>query len=513
MSSTVERKLVGITYERQSQHKEASIAQQRRENLEDCERERIDVLRSFDDGTSASRFGRVDRDDWDQVLQYIDGRRVDVLVLWESSRGERRAAEWLDMLELCRQRNILIRIKSDHRTYDMRRAKDWRNLAEDGIDNQYESERMSMRLRRASADSAREGRPHGKAAFGFVREYNSERKLEAQVPDTRPRQSIAEDGSVFHWTAAGIVDDLYKRFVGGESLLSLARWLNTKGVPTPRLLAALDQGNAKRIKKWTGVRWRGHGVRQLLLQCSFAGVRDHMPNVDRRLTTGTRANRTGGVDAVWDHLVAPGTFDAAYNVMAKRDRLKHAGTAAKHLLSRIAVCECGKPVEGGSPSRRVGEYRCINGHTGISEIEVDRYVTTWVIARLMDSANFVAILGDGNDARAREALAKIEEYEGDLRRLEASIDDVDSDIDLTVASRRERAIRAAIDRERAALAAVHVHPVLRDMIGPQAAAMFTAATMQVRRYVVRRVARVTIKRARQGTRPPVEDRVIIEPAD
>ena len=57
-----------------------------------------------DDGRSASRFASLERERWPDVLRAIDRGEVDVLLLWESSRGDRQPASWAELLDLLRDR-------------------------------------------------------------------------------------------------------------------------------------------------------------------------------------------------------------------------------------------------------------------------------------------------------------------------------------------------------------------------------------------------------------------------
>jgi hypothetical protein len=73
---------------------------------------------------------------------------MDVVVLWESSRGGRELEEWAAFLNACRRTGTGIYITTHGRLYDMANGRDWRSLAEDGVDSAYESEKTSVRIRR-----------------------------------------------------------------------------------------------------------------------------------------------------------------------------------------------------------------------------------------------------------------------------------------------------------------------------------------------------------------------------
>ena len=69
----------------------------------------------------------------------------------------------------------------------MANGRDWRNLAEDGVDSGYESEKTSIRVRRTVAAKMQAGEPFGHCPYGYEREYHPRtRELIAQRPSTEP---------------------------------------------------------------------------------------------------------------------------------------------------------------------------------------------------------------------------------------------------------------------------------------------------------------------------------------
>ena len=101
----------------------------------------------------------------------MEAGRADTIWLWESPRGDRRASTWLALLEECRESGVRIYVETHGRLYDMANPRDWRNLAEDGTDNEYESEKISLRSRRSAAARAAAGKPVGRAPYGYHRRY------------------------------------------------------------------------------------------------------------------------------------------------------------------------------------------------------------------------------------------------------------------------------------------------------------------------------------------------------
>lgn len=111
-----------------------SVGEQEAENRAACDAQRWllapdDVY--TDNDRSASRFATKSRPDWQRLAGDLEAGRYDVLVLWEPSRGSRELVVWAALLDVCRERGVLIHVTSHRRTYDPREPRDWRTLAED----------------------------------------------------------------------------------------------------------------------------------------------------------------------------------------------------------------------------------------------------------------------------------------------------------------------------------------------------------------------------------------------
>jgi hypothetical protein len=125
-------------YGRQSLGKDSSISEQLDLGRRRAEAEDWTLHAVYSDGMSASRHGRKTRTDWAKLHADVTADRVNVIWLWESSRGDRRASTWLTLLEDCREHRVRIYVETHGRLYDMANPQDWRSLAEDGTDNEYE---------------------------------------------------------------------------------------------------------------------------------------------------------------------------------------------------------------------------------------------------------------------------------------------------------------------------------------------------------------------------------------
>lgn len=177
-------------------------------------------------GVSASRFGGRTRAVWEAIAAAIAAGQVDVVVLHEVSRGQRRLTGWSQVLDACRQHQVRIYITSRDRLYDVSRADDWEALAFDGIRSAMESETLSTRIRSGKGEGMREGRPQGSIPYGIHRVRDPEKAKWAFLRDephevTGPvvARIIREAGADVPWgqIAGGLTADGIPTPLGGQA--------------------------------------------------------------------------------------------------------------------------------------------------------------------------------------------------------------------------------------------------------------------------------------------------------
>ena len=179
--------LDALLYGRQSQNKDRSIAEQLDLGRDRAAPRAGRCSASTRTACSASRHATKKRDEWPRVLARIDAGQGDVLWLWESSRGDRKLSTWARLLEDCRDRAVRIYVETHGRLYDMANSRDWRTLADDGVDNEAETNKTSERVLRAMTANAdgREGpRPGPLRVPARVRDHPA-RAAEAGRPGAR----------------------------------------------------------------------------------------------------------------------------------------------------------------------------------------------------------------------------------------------------------------------------------------------------------------------------------------
>ncbi|MEV0425398.1 recombinase family protein [Micromonospora sp. NPDC050495] len=400
---------------------------------------------SYSDGTSASRSARTVRDDWQRVLTDIGDGQLDILILWESSRGDRTPETWFAFLSLCRRQGVRIHVVSHERTYDLARARDWKTLAEEGVSNAYETEVLSVRVRRGHAGAAASGRPsHGRTPYGYRRTYDpATGELVGQEPDAE---------------RAAVVREIVDKAARGVPILAIVRDLNDRGVPTL---------NAKR--------WYPMRVRDIATNPAYIGV---------RVYNGQQ------YPGDWPAIVDPAVFYEAQRVLTDPARVTTRPGRQKHLLSYLAATPCGS----GLTSVR-GRYRCFaDGCVSILQAPTDDLVTRMVLGRLARPDAYAALRQEGAESdreviaarrEAAELTAKLDEWRLSAAKGEtspASLAVIEADLTRKIRAAERKAEHASIP------------PALRQILEPgvDVRVRWDSAPLPARREVIRALAVIVV---------------------
>ena len=451
-------------YGRQSAAKEKSIAEQL-EAGEACSDEHGWTLTAtYQDGSSASRFGSKTREEWERLCADVRAKTLDVLILWESSRGDRTLSSWAAFLDDCRTAGVRIHVVTHNRTYDMNNLRDWKTLAEDGISNAYASEETSIRVLRGQAGGATKGNPsHGRAPYGHQRTYDPAMGVlagQSPHPDEAP-------------IAAEIVTRVSKRV----PVSVITRDLNDRKVPTRE-----------------GGPWHRATVRKVAANVAHLGL--------RKLNGKTYPGQ-------WPALVEEEVFWAAQAVLGARGRKVQRPGRQKHLLSYYGACT----VCDGVWSVVRQRYVCSKGCASMFVTEIDGLVEDLVIERLCDPEVYAALKQQDEDINsvAKAARDEAARLAGELADWRKSAWDGRGTTPESLAA-IEAGLQPRIDAATAKADAATVPAALDGWLGrPRAdvAARWAASGVPARRSVLRALGlRVRLRPTRRPRRPdPVHERV------
>lgn len=371
-----------------------SAASQEQDSKEVLDNEGWALTRVYcDNNISASPYSKQVRDDWDELLADIAAGQMDVLVAWESSRGSRKLSEWAVFLELLRDNGVLIYIVTHEQLYDPRKKRDWKILADDGVNAEYASHETSDRVKRLKKAMRGEGRPDGKVPFGFRREYD---------PDTGELLRQVE-----HPERGPVVREIIERLAGGDSLVAIAKDLNIR--------AALPRDDPRWVpRSATEKPYRLQTVRFIATRPAHIG-KLQKTDTDELLP------------AAWDAIVDEGLWHRVQQILADPARRKTSRPGSiKHLLSGLVLCGgCGAIVQ----ARRIAgkqRYGCSGkqpdgqmlgrlGCTTIMMEDSDLHVISTLAERLCDEETLAALTNTGSVNRV--------ELQGQADKLRAEVEE------------------------------------------------------------------------------------------
>jgi site-specific DNA recombinase len=345
-----------------------SVARQQHELTTAATHEDLTVGRVFvDPDLSASRFARRERPDYAALVEHIRAGGCAVVGILEASRGSRGLTEWSTFLDLCRKQRVKIWVSSHERVYDLSRRRDWRALADEGIDAADESEKLSERVLSGKRKAAREGKPAGRLQYGYTRVYDASGRLVEQAP---------------HPDEAPIVAEWVDRLATGDRLAAIARDMNARGLTMPG-----------------GAPWHGRFIRQMVLRPAYAGLRVH------------QGHEVG--PAAWPAIVDVDRWRRVVALLTQPERRVTArGPELAHWLTNAVLCGGCRAAKlhartGGAKRPRL-TYVCGTCGMVVAADQVEQVVARALVARLRkpDALAIFRPRSGGAETRAAEQLAQ-----------------------------------------------------------------------------------------------------------
>lgn len=451
-----------------------SVRQQRAVGVTWCEEQGISVAEEYlDDDRSASRMGAKPREEFERMLADIESGRIrsgDVVVAWESSRLHRDLAVYVQLRDACWKADVLWCING--RLYDLSKREDRKASAYDAIQDEDAAYETSERVRRDMRMNAADGRPHARSPYGYRRIYDSGTgELERVV--------VVEE-------QAEVLRELYRRVRGLESLRSIMKDLNGRGIPSAG-----------------GKTW-GHPaqITQLLMNPAYLGKRTHLGEVVS--------------DGIWPPILAlpdgaadEETFYAVKTILTDPARRTVRDGAVRHLLTNVARCgKCDAAVWATYHGRGYRRYYCHDGCFSRKADPVDDYVVSLVVARFArpDAAKLYEVDRVGGSDKV--LLGQIGRWRDELGEGERLVES--GELTMARLAKVEQRLLPKIDEAERKLGAMRVDPLLRQLIRPSAALVhqaWKALKVEQQRAVVKAATvHVRIVPAGRGQRflPPEE---------
>lgn len=373
-------------YGRESKGKQKSVDDQVELGTEVIEEHGWILAGSYDDGSSASRFATKRRADWHRLADDLAAHKLDVLIVWEVTRGSRETVDGFTWFNLCRDNDVQIYVINEEELLDPRKTSHYDRLGRMLLDGATESNKTSDRVKRGvrSAAVRKEGAtPHGRTPYGFLRQLKDPEIV------TRPTKMLWDDFYVQ-------VADPVTGPVAVEVIRRIAR-----STPISELVKDL---NSRDLKAPDGGLWTRQAVRQLVRNPAYMGKRRFKKELH---------------DGVWGGLVTEHEWHAANRVLDEPDRMTTKPGLKKWLASYLMVSKCGALMQAVPPRKTFkAKYRCTkDGCVSIGKWEVDEYLTRLVVARFMrPDARDLFVADDTERSRAEEQLATLEQRMDGFRR-------------------------------------------------------------------------------------------------
>jgi len=435
-----------------------------------------------DDDRSASAYRKREREGFEEALNLIRTRVVDVVLVWEMSRASRDLEDYVRLRSACHEAGVHLVYKG--RRFDLSRADDRLSTGLDALLAERESNDIRDRNLRTVAANADRRRPHGRVPYGYRREYDpTTGALVRQTP-------YAENDPTLLLPEAQVLANAAHELLDGATLRGICRDLNARGVPTPRKPRrhTLEENPAGVV-----TRWEPSTLRQLLRNPTIAARRLH------------RGEDIGPAD--WEPIVEYGTWLRLHALLSDPARLSVSvprGPAPRHLLSGIACCgECGARMKAATNlSRMPRAYACRNEgcmRVTVTADRVDERIEEVLLA-LFERPDFQRALAEAH-TRRETAMTKGPNIASLIAERESELDEVEAlrasgDLTLRAYAAETRRIEVAIEQLRGQQVATVSSPALRRLLG--AATLedgWRSAGLVDQREVVRLLLDVTIKRA------------------
>lgn len=467
-----------------------------------CHRHTWPVIREFKDSDlSASRHAKKARGDFEDLITAITAdpapagvRRI--VVAYEASRYYRDLDAYLRLRKACMASDTLLCYNGQ--VYDLSRRDDRKATAQHAIDAEDEADSIQERNVLTANVQAQAGKPHGRLAFGYLREY--------AVVGGRQRCIRQYEDPV----RGPVVVKALKHIDSGQSVRSLLLWMNS----TPE------------AARPDGAPWMPRTVRMMLLNRAYIGERTHNGAHLKGTWEPLRGLETAQGRALFNRVTAR---------LTDPGRRTTRGTEVSHLLTFLALCgECGDEAMLCWQSRqttRPGSLSCEpKGDVSMTESVVDAYVEEAVIAWFSNKSAARAALVP-NEENVEEKLASIQRlidgYKEQLAEAHELAETLNPDtgrprLTATSLASLEERIQPKLDAEQKKLRGMTgVSPLLLRMLeasDPDAAWNGRPATgeepavpglpLELKREIIRNVVTVRLHRATKvGSNKPDLSRI------
>jgi DNA invertase Pin-like site-specific DNA recombinase len=397
-----------------------------------------------DNDVSATRTKK--RPAYERMLHAVEQGAIDAVIVWDVDRLTRTPAELEQFIALADSHGLAL--ASIGGEVDLATPQGRLTARIKGSVARHEVEQMSRRLKRKFQENAKGGKPHGVTPFGYRRE---------QVTDDNGRPAGYRE--VIDPEQADALRELYRMVIAGDSLRSLAAYLNARGFKTGR-------GNP----------FAGNVVGNMLRRPRYAGHRTHAGQI---VSKGD-----------WEPIISQETYDRALAVLTAPNRIHSRGLAPKHLLSGIAICgRCGAAMRPNISKSRPPCYVCPSCTKVTRLMEpVDDLANEFMVQFLTLPDAITA-----TSAKPDALSAALTTRDAILARMDTAADSfAQGDVTARQFARMNEQLKAQLDSAEREARKLQPVRILDGMTGPGAAARWESTPLERKRAIIRAVVDITI---------------------
>lgn len=209
------------------------------EALDFIGREGMQHVATFVDDNISAYSERAHRKDYERLVRFIENNNLDVIVVTEPSRLNRRLRNSMRLFHLAYSTDLKYIAVTDPKqpSFDLSTHTGIQNAISAAIQAEKESINTSARQKRKQKVLAKKGRRNGgPRPYGFE-----------------------DDGVTIRKSEAVIIREIAKRLLNGESSRSIVLDLRRRGIKTP-----------------TGKKWHGYTIRRIMESPRICGIRTHL---------------------------------------------------------------------------------------------------------------------------------------------------------------------------------------------------------------------------------------------
>lgn len=251
-----------------------------------------------------------------QLIEDVKNKKVDIVLTKELSRLGRSVIDTMKFYELCKDNDVhLIAFNNNINTLN----NDTQYISLYVALAQMESENTSSRIKMALNTIAQNGKFKGSIApFGYRIDNKVLKIRDDYTPD--------------------IVKRIFKEYVEGKGVDTIARHLTRDGIPTPAKIAN---------KKNAGIFWSGRTIQLILQNRNYTGDLTQCKTYVSSIRTKKRKKVSPEdfiiVENTHEAIISKEDFELVQELLAKRSRKQNNHRKSTHLFSNLLFCaDCGK---------------------------------------------------------------------------------------------------------------------------------------------------------------------------